>query len=67
MFDITSTVCEGVLDIVLEDVLDSAPLPVTSLPMDDGFLATMAAIDTAYEESQMAVKEGRAMLQSDDW
>jgi hypothetical protein len=62
LFDTASTVHEGVLDIVLEDVLDFAPSPVPSLPTDDGFSATMAAIDTAYEESQMVINEGRAML-----
>jgi hypothetical protein len=58
LFDTASTVHEGVLDIVL----DSAASPVPSLPTDDGFSATMAAIDTAYEESQIVIEEGRAML-----
>jgi hypothetical protein len=49
---------------VLENVQDSAPdsLPIASMPTDDGFSATMAVIDTIYEESQMAIEEGRDML-----
>jgi hypothetical protein len=62
LFDTVFTVHEGVLDIVLEDALDFVPSPFPSLPMDDGFSATMAAIDTAYEESQMVINEGIAML-----
>jgi hypothetical protein len=36
LFDTASTVHEGILDIVLEDVLDFAPSPVPSLPTASG-------------------------------